>query len=452
MVLIIPAFFVRIKVYYNFIGMRFRKNIEIKMPEINKSGMVTGGWLIIACLFFAGGLNYLDRTMLTTMRASIVGAMPMSETQFGLLTSIFLWVYGLFSPFAGYLADRFTRSRVILFSLFSWSVITLLTAWSTTYGELLLSRVLLGITQACYIPASLALISDYHRGTTRSFATGISEAGVLVGSSLGFTGGWIAEQHEWNTAFIIFGSAGIIYSFILMFFLRDIPENPATDISVPKKGKRVNFLSGISALLKDRSFLLLLAFWGLLGIVGWLVIGWLPTYYKENFNLSQGMAGLYATGYLYPASIAGLLLGGFLADRWSRSNPFSRIYVPVIGLCIAAPCIFFAANTTILPLAITFFVIYGITRVFSDANLMPVLCMVSDPHYRATGFGVLNFFSCIIGGLGLYAGGVLRDSHVDLGKMYQFAGLIILVCAFFLFLVKPKKVPVEDQLKTESEI
>jgi MFS family permease len=435
--------FCKIKVYPNIMPVRFDRKIASGRPPVSGSGMVKGGWLIVAFLFTAGGLNYLDRTMLTTMRTSIVGAMPMSEAHFGLLTSIFLWVYGLFSPFAGYLADRFSRSRVILFSLFSWSVVTLLTAWSTTFGELLLSRILLGITEACYIPASLALISDYHRGTTRSFATGISEAGILVGSSLGFTGGWIAEQHQWNTSFIIFGCAGIIYSLILMFFLKDVPEDPSVDAPVPKKGERVNFLSGISALFKGRSFLMLLAFWGLLGIVGWLVIGWLPTYYKEQFNLTQGMAGLYATGYLYPASIAGLLLGGFLADRWSRTNPLSRIYVPVIGLCIAAPCIFFAANTTILPLAITFFVIYGITRVFGDANLMPILCMVSDPLYRATGFGVLNFFSCIIGGMGLFAGGVLRDSHIDLGKMYQFAALIILICAVFLFLAKPRRVTSE---------
>ena len=187
-----------------------------------------------------------------------------------------------------------------------------------------------------------------------------------------------------------------------------------------------------------RSFWLILGYWGLIGIVGWLVVGWLPTYYKEQFNLSQSMAGLYATGYLYPASIAGLLLGGFIADRWSRTNKFSRIYVPVIGLCIAAPCIFMASYTTILPLAIIFFVIYGITRVFGDANMMPILCMVADPRYRATGFGVLNFFSCIIGGISLYAGGALRDANIELGRMYQFAALIIIICAFLLFMVKPK--------------
>lgn len=405
--------------------------------KISESGLVKGGWLIVALLFFAGGLNYLDRIMITTMRTSVISSIPMSDAQFGLLTSVFLWVYGILSPLAGYLADRFPRSRVIIASLFLWSLITWLTSYSTTFNQLLASRIILGIAQASYIPASLALIADYHRGTTRSFATGISEAGIQVGSSLSFIGGWIAEKQEWKTAFIIFGLAGMIYSFIMIFFLKDTHlKNSGSDNKI--NNEKVAFLSGISDLFRMRSFWLILGYWGLIGIVGWLVVGWLPTYYKEQFNLSQSMAGLYATGYLYPASIAGLLLGGFIADRWSRTNKLSRIYVPVIGLCIAAPCIFMASYTTILPLAIIFFVIYGITRVFGDANMMPILCMVADPRYRATGFGVLNFFSCIIGGISLYAGGALRDANIELGRMYQFAALIIIICAFLLFMVKPK--------------
>jgi MFS family permease len=170
--------------------------------------MIKGGWLIVVLLCVAGGLNYLDRTMITTMRTSVVEAIPMSDTRFGLLTSVFLWIYGFFSPFAGFLADRFTRRRVITISILAWSVVTFLTACTENLGQLLATRVLLCISQACYIPASLALIADYHRTTTRSFATGVHEAGIFSGSSMGFAGGWIAEKHQRNTAFIVFGLAG----------------------------------------------------------------------------------------------------------------------------------------------------------------------------------------------------------------------------------------------------
>ncbi len=401
------------------------------------SKLSSRAWLVVALLFFVGALNYLDRTMLTTMRGSIVHAIPMTDTQFGLLTSIFLWVYGLLSPFAGFLADRFNRSRVIITSLLVWSIVTLLTSYVTNFEQLLATRALMGISEACYIPAALALIVDYHRNSTRSLATGIHMVGIMIGSSLGFVGGWIAEKHAWTFPFHIFGIVGIIYSVILIFTLRDAPkqrsENPSVAIKI-----RVNFLQGIRALFSSRSFIIMLIFWGLFGVVGWMIMGWLPTYYKEHFNLSQGMAGLYATGYFYPSAIVGLLLGGFLADRWSRSNPRARILVPIIGLCIAAPCVFIASSTAILPLTIVLFMIFSLTRTFTDVNMMPVLCQVVDERFRATGYGILNMFATVIGGIGLYAGGVLRDSQVDLSAMYRWASLLLIVCALLIYRVQLK--------------
>jgi sugar phosphate permease len=169
-----------------------------------------------------------------------------------------------------------------------------------------------------------------------------------------------------------------------------------------------------------------------------MVMGWMPTYYKEHFNLTQGMAGLYATGYLYPASIVGVILGGFLSDRFAKGSANSKFLIPVIGLCIAAPSIFIASNTSVLPLAIAMFMVYGLTRMFSDANLMPILCLTADPRYRATGYGVLNFFACVIGGIGLYAGGVLRDMQVDLGQIFRFAGVLMFVCVMILLLIRKR--------------
>ncbi|HET7119221.1 MAG TPA: MFS transporter [Hanamia sp.] len=404
-------------------------NTEKRLPS--------GAWLVVALLFIVGLLNYLDRITITTMRVSIIKEIPMTEADFGILTSVFLWVYGFLSPFAGFIADRFKRSRVIIVSLFVWSTVTWLTSYATTFEQLLATRALMGISEACFIPASLALIMDYHRGSTRSLATGILMCGNMLGSSLGFVGGWIAENHSWHWAFHIFGIIGIVYSLVLIFFLRDIPQiEKEPDLKETKT--RVNFFEAMKDLFSSRSFIFLLIFWGLLGMVTWIIMGWLPTFYQEHFNLTQARAGLYATGYFYPASIAGLLLGGFWADYWNKTNARSRILVPVIGLCIAAPCVFFASSVTVLPLTILFFFGYGLTRMFSDTNLMPVLCLVADSRYRATGYGVLNLISTVLGGIGLYAAGAMRDLHIDLSVAFKFASLLLLVCAVLFYLVKPR--------------
>lgn len=394
-------------------------------------------WLVVGLLWVVGCLNYLDRVMITTMRGSVVEAIPMTDAQFGLLTSVFLWVYAILSPFAGFLADRFSRSRVIIVSLFAWSAITWLTAHATTFGELLATRALMGISEACYIPAALALITDYHRSTTRSLAVGVHMTGIMVGSGLGGLGGVIAERHGWNHAFLIFGVAGIAYSVLIAFFLRDAPR-PAVDPAAPVAPPRVNLWEALRSLLSRPAFLFALGYWGLLGLAGWAVVGWMPTYLNEHFHLTQGTAGMSATAYLNAASLVGVLVGGVWADRWSRTNDRAPIFVPLIGLLIAAPGILLSATAGVLPLAIAGLVVFGVTKAFADSNMMPILTLVTDPRYRATGYGVLNLCSCTVGGLTVYAGGALRDAHVDVNRIFMFAAVSILVCAGLLYLVKPR--------------
>jgi MFS family permease len=403
---------------------------EFKLPN--------RAWLTVGLLWFIGLLNYLDRVMITTMRGSIVAEIPMTEAQFGLLTAAFLWTYGILSPFAGFLADRFSRSRVIVISLFAWSFVTWLTAHATTYTELLATRVLMGVTEAAYIPAALALITDYHRGHTRSRAEGIHMSGIMVGAGLGGVGGWIAERHGWEHSFTLFGLIGLGYAFVVAFFLKDAPRERPSNTAIneadelPKIGLRAAFVS----LFSKSSFTLALIYWGLLGMGGWAVVGWMPTYMNENFNLAQGVAGLTATGYLQTALLVGVIVGGAWADRWFRTNPFGRFYVPFIGLCCAAPGIFLAGSTNLLPLAIVGLVVYGFARAFADCNMMPILCQVTDPRYRATGYGVLNLCGTVVGGFTIYAGGALRDAKIDVSLIFGFASVSMVGCAALLLLIK----------------
>lgn len=398
---------------------------------------MTQAWLCVALLWFVACLNYLDRIMLTTMRTSVTDAIPMTDAQFGLLTSMFLWVYGGLSPFAGFLADRFSRRRVIIGSLLAWSAITWLTGHAKTFDQLLFARGIMGISEAFYIPAGMALIMDYHRGPTRSLANGIHVSGVFVGSGLGGLGGWLAERHSWSYAFTLFGIIGVVYSLVLIFLLRDGPreQSPALESSAP--ATETSFIPALKSLFSRSSFFLALIYWGLLGLVGWGVVGWMPTYFKEQFNLGQGAAGFSATGYLQAAALVGVILSGALTDLWSRRGERRRITITVVGLCLAAPGILLAANTSLLVAAIGGLMLYGLMRSFADVNMMPILCLVCDPRYRATGYGILNMFACLVGGITIYAGGLLRDAHVDVSRIFQFSAASLIAGAVLLFFVKP---------------
>src|SRR4029078_4137229 len=115
-------------------------------------------------------LNYLDRQVLASMKTLVIKSIPSIDNQanWGFMLGQFKWVYAAFSLIGGYVADRFSRRLAICISLFVWSGVTWWTGQVTTYSELLWARSLMGISEAFYMPAALAFITDYHTGRTRS--------------------------------------------------------------------------------------------------------------------------------------------------------------------------------------------------------------------------------------------------------------------------------------------
>ena len=398
-------------------------------------------WLVVAILFIAAALNQLDRSMVATMRLSIRAAIPMTDAQFGLLSSALLWAYGFTNPIAGYLADKLSRTKVIILSLLSWSVITLLTSRVTTYEQLLACRIALGISEACYLPAALALIMDYHKGRTQSRATGFHQSGLVLGASLGFLGSLLATTHnDWSYAFVICGVIGIAYTIFCFFALKEAPKElkpePVQAVAEAPKEEKVSFGQAFRHLFTNPAFIYLSIFWGIVGILANVEGSWLPTYYQEAFNLPETRAGMLATLFLNPWQILGLLFGGWLADRWSKTNKYARINIPIIGICIAAPAAFFAGYIMILWIVVGFMVVYGLSRMFVDTNLMPIIVATTDRRYRATAYGMMNMFTTVIGGLGVYVIGILRDNSVDMGLILRVVSLSALASVVFLILIK----------------
>ncbi|MES2653791.1 MAG: MFS transporter [Bacteroidota bacterium] len=396
-------------------------------------------WLVVAMLWIVAFLNYLDRILITSMRDPIVAEFSLTDAQFGLLTAVFLWSYGIFSPFGGFIADKYSRKKVIVFSVFIWSVVTLWTGYATSFQEMLLTRFLMGISEACYIPAGLALITDYHKGRTRSLATGLHMSGLYAGLALGGIGGYIATFWGWRFGFHAFGAFGVLYSILLLYILKDQKE-PATDVEKDMPiVKKITPIGALRTLFSESSFYILLFYFAILGMVNWLVNGWLPTFLKDQFHLNLGQAGISATGYIQIGSFIGVILGGILADRWTRKNNKGRLYMLIIGFTLGAPFLFLMASTNVFWIAIVAMLIFGLARGFNDSNLMPILRQVADGRFIATGYGVLNFLSTIVGGSMVYVGGALKDADISLSIIYQVAAVILLIATWSLFAVKVKK-------------
>ncbi|MFZ4587524.1 MAG: MFS transporter [Terrimicrobiaceae bacterium] len=396
-------------------------------------------WTVVALLFPVALLNYLDRQMIAAMKTSVmadVSGMHL-DAQWGYMLGQFKWVYAFFSPIGGYVADRFSRRTTICASLLAWSAVTWLTGRATTYEDLLWTRTLMGLSEAFYIPAALALISDYHRGPTRSRATGIHQMGIYCGVIIGGFAGYAADAPSlgWRWAFDFTGLAGILYSIPLFLLLRDNREKNSP--SAPRPTAR----SSAAALLSNSSFILLVLYFTLPALAGWVVRDWMPAILQQSFNISQGLAGVSATLYWQAAAILAAFSGGWLADRWMRRTDRGRIYVSALGMALIIPALFGVGNAPALgsfTLAIASLILFGIGWGFFDTNNMPILCQIVRPELRATGYGIMNFVSISCGGLADWGFGALRDRAIPLNAIFAIFAMACIVSIALVLLIRPR--------------
>ena len=281
-------------------------------------------WILVGLLWVVALLNYLDRQMLATMKPSMQIDIQelQSATNFGYLMAVFLWIYGLVSPFAGVVADRVNRKWLITISLFIWSGVTMAMGYAKTFDQLYWLRALMGVSEALYIPAGLALIAEHHTDKTRSLAVGIHMTGLYLGQALGGFGATIAARFSWNQTFWIFGLIGMVYSLVLIVFLKE-DKRPA--VSVPA-GTKPSVFSGFRILLTNLSFWVILLYFTIPSLPGWAVKNWLPTLFSQNLNIDMSLAGPLSTITTAGSSLIGVLLGGWISDQWLQRNLRGRIY------------------------------------------------------------------------------------------------------------------------------
>ena len=395
-------------------------------------------WIIVLLLWPVALLNYLDRQMLASMKFSVMADIPSirSDANWGFMLGQFKWVYAVLSPIGGYVADRFSRRFTICASLFVWSAVTWWTGHVTTFDELLLARSLMGISEAFYIPAALALIADFHTGHTRSRAVGLHQMAIYCGVIAGGFGGYVADAPAlgWRFAFDACGIFGMLYAVPLVVLLRDAPR--VESATGPGKPSPVRAAVELGS---NRSFILLVLYFTLPALAGWVVRDWMPAILRERFAIQQGLAGVAATLPWQLAAIIGALVGGWLADQWMHRTIRGRIHVSAIGMALIVPAIFGVGNAGTLAVAVGFLVLFGLGWGFFDGNNMPILSQIVRPELRATGYGVMNLVSISCGGLADWSFGVLRDEGVPLNVTFgTFAGVAV-VSIVLVLLIRPRR-------------
>lgn len=399
-------------------------------------GRASRAWLVVALLFPVALLNYLDRQVLAAMKDSVMEGIGdiSTEARWGMLAAVFKWVYAILSPVGGFIADRLSKRWMIILSVGVWSAVTWATGHVHTYEQMVWTRALMGISEAFYIPAALALIADYHTGPTRSRAVGVHQMGIYVGIALGGFSGYVAESsHGWRAVFDWCGAFGVAYAFVLLFALRDLPKEKQDAAAQPA----ISPLPALRELFSTGAFILLVLYFTLPALAGWVVKDWMPPILRNMFNLGQGKAGVSATLYVTIASFAGALLGGVVADAWMRVTVRGRIFTSAVGMVLCIPALFGVGYAPSLLVAVLCLVVFGIGWGFFDCNNMPILCQVVRPELRATGYGIMNLVSISAGAFATWQVGMLRDAGKPPSVIFSICAVAAMVSVALVLFIRP---------------
>lgn len=395
-------------------------------------------WVVVGLLWIVALLNYMDRQMLSTMKASMMIDITELESaaNFGRLMAVFLWIYGLMSPVSGLIADALNRKWLIVGSLLVWSAVTMAMGYSTSYDQIFWLRALMGVSEALYIPAGLSLIADYHSDKTRSLAVGIHMTGLYAGQAIGGFGATIAASFSWQSTFHWFGIIGIVYAFVLAIALKE-KKTVRKEINSKAAG-RGNPLKVLAVLFSNISFWIILIYFAAPSMPGWAIKNWVPTLFSENLNLDMSTAGPLSTITIAISSFIGVIVGGILSDKWVQKNIRGRVYTGAIGLGMTIPALLLLGlghgYVSVVGSALFFGIGYGMF----DANNMPILCQFVSVRHRATAYGFMNM-------VGVFAGAFVTDllgKSTDAGNLgHDFAmlgGLVLVALVLQLFFLRPK--------------
>jgi predicted MFS family arabinose efflux permease len=361
--------------------------------------------LLVAFMWVAYFLNYCDRQAVFSMTGSLKTDLKMTDTQLGLVGAIFLWVYAFGCPIAGQIGDRLSKRLLVVLSLVIWSLVTVATGFAGTAVMMLGLRAAMGVSESLFMPTAVALTANTHTPDRRSRAIAALTTAQIAGTVAGsWFGGWMADRGEWRAAFFILGAVGVLYAVPYFLFLRTVDEDPAGVVKTSGRS------FAVSVLTKIPTFILLCLVFPIFVFGLWLLYGWLPTFLREKFELTQTDAAFNATVYLQATTAVGLLGGGMLADALYRRTKASRLWLMTASLIFCAPCLHYLGSSDTLMATRLAAAGFGLFSGLLMGNIFPAAFEVVPADTRASAVGILNFFGAIMSGFAALFGGLWKAS------------------------------------------
>lgn len=389
-------------------------------------------WEVVILLWIAFFLNQGDRQAFNIVLPQVQTLFGASDSTMGLIAALFNVFYAVVVPFAGFYADRLSRSKMIILSTLIFSSATLFTGFAGGIVSFIIFRCVgMGVGQGIFGPTYMGLIAQYHDSTTRgramSFHQTSSYIGVVVCSVLA---GYIADHLGWQYACYIFGGLGVLFTGWMAIRLKDRKAAaPVQKIDQP------SFKEGLSAFFRvPTAICILIAYTCVIfTITGYLT--WMPKYIKETFDLSTASAGFHSMFWTNITAFAGVMIGGTIADRIviKRKSGANRLWLQVTGILLAVPCVALmgiSQNMIVVCIALAGF---GLFRGLFECATYPVLYDVISSKYYSLSSAIMILFGFSIGALAPWILGIIGDTmglskgFIILAAVWSFASVALIL-------------------------
>lgn len=342
---------------------------------------------VFILLFLLYLFDYADRMVVNSMFTSIQKDWSITDTQCGWLVAVIYLAIGVLTFPVSILVDRWSRTKTIGIMAIVWSLATALCAFTGNYVQLFMARIIIGFGEAGYAPGGSALISGMYPISKRSKMMGLWNASIPVGSAIGVTlGGIIALSLGWKHAFGLVAIPGLIIAVLFLF----VKDYKTVDLSfVDKSNNKVKmerqdifreFLSKPSVIF---------TYFGMAAVVfvTTAILVWLPKYFEIERGLDAKKAGTLA-GAVMVLALIGAPMGGFLIDKWRKTQPKARLLFPAISTFVSA-LILFAAFLLLKGMSQLIFLFgFGILVMTFIAGAAAVTQDVIHPGLRATSYAI----------------------------------------------------------------
>jgi MFS family permease len=331
-------------------------------------------------------LNYIDRYILPGEVSLIQREFHSTDQQMGALTTALFLTYMVAAPLTGWLGDRFPRKPLIIAGAVLWSLATLATAWVHSYQTLYIRHALVGIGEATFGIFAPAVLADFYPERDRNRILSIFYIAIPVGAALGYSaGGAMGSQWGWRAPFFICAIPGLVIAG-LYFWLGREPERGATD-HIRATPDRTTFLG----LFKNPAFLTATFGLAMLTFAMGGISNWIPEFLRRFAGLSAARSSLVVGAITVVDGIAGTAVGGWIAQRWLRTNHRALYLLSFWSVALTLPCgalLFFGPRAWAIPVLL-------VTEFFLFLNTGPlnaaIVNSVSGP-VRATAISLNLFF------------------------------------------------------------